>query len=142
MSVAIAATWVADLTWLPILRRSGWQQVVGWVHTSIQLFLFNIGFFNIGRIVGLQEFCTCLQEGEIIVLGSQDANIDQFKRGFPCALFRSGSRLSASLDDQRSKAAAALPMLFSRSDVVRATDQQQAWLRHINLRICGRPDGD
>src|SRR6201982_3887054 len=89
MSVAIAATWVADLTWLPILRRSGWQQVVGWVHTSIQLFLFNISLFNIGRIVGLQVFYTCLQEGEIIVLGSQDAKTDQFKRGFPCALFRS-----------------------------------------------------
>ena len=79
---------------------------------------------GISPIVGPENHRTCLQEGKII----QNAEVDQLKRNFPCALSRRGFRSRPPRDNQRPEAVAALRIPCFRSDAVRAMDQLQAWL--------------
>ena len=74
--------------------------------------------------MSLENHRARLQEGKIV----QNAEVDQLKRNFPCALSRRGFRSRAPGDNQRPEAVAALRIPCFRSDAVRAMDQLQAWL--------------
>jgi hypothetical protein len=82
----------------------------------------NLGLFKISPIEGLKNCHTRPQEGKVIAMGNEKTKIDQFERSFPRVLTRHGSRSRAPMNDQRSEAAA-LPVLCSRPDAVRAMDQ-------------------
>ena len=83
---------------------------------------YSAGLSRISPIVGLKDRYTYLQEGQIIYVANGKAEIHQFKRSFPCALSERRFCSRASLNNQRSEAAAVLPGLCSESDAVRAMD--------------------
>ena len=89
------------------------------------------------EIDGCQARC---DEGKIICPGNQKTQIEQFEQSLPWVPCRYGDCSLATIDHGRSEAAVVSPAPCFGSDVIRAKDQVQMCLRHINPQICVRRD--
>jgi hypothetical protein len=89
--------------------------------------------FRISPIGTVENGHIRLQKGKIVSIENEKAKIELLERGFPGMLARHGPH--ASINNAGREAAAVLPALCSWSDAVRAVDQLQARLWHINPQI-------
>jgi hypothetical protein len=76
--------------------------------------------FRISPIEIIENDHTRHQKGKIVCVTNVKPEIEQFERGFPGMLARRG--LHTTINDEGPEAAAVLPALCSRPDVVRAVD--------------------
>ena len=86
----------------------------------------------------LESRQACRREGEIICLGNQKTQIEQFKQRLPRVPCRHGGCPLATIDHGRPEAAVGSPAPCFGSDVIGANDQVQACFRHINPQFCDR----